>query len=78
MQDLIASLTLLDDKDQALQQGGPQSQNVNNGQMTMVLNYFANGPRTGPATKLKWEITTETRQMKVPFELDDLEFRVQN
>jgi hypothetical protein len=73
MQNPFTSLKLLDENDQPLQQGGPQSSIVRDGQMIMVLNYFANGPHLGPAAKLKWEVTTESRQMKVPFELDDLE-----
>jgi hypothetical protein len=72
MQNPFTSFKLLDESDQPFQPG-PQNSVVRDGQMVMVLNYFAVGPRVAPAAKLRWEVTTESRQMKVPFELDDLE-----
>jgi len=63
-----SSLTIVDDKDRAFQQ---ISMSQNNNEYTLA--YIANAPDMGPPKKLRWDVTTETRQMTVPFELDDIE-----
>jgi hypothetical protein len=74
VQNLLPTLQILDDKDRPLQTTSTSTNMTGNGQMNLVLGYNANFfPNIGPPTKLRWEITTETRQLKVPFELDDFE-----
>src|SRR5208282_2497384 len=63
-----SSLQILDDKDQPLQQ---ISFTQNNNEFVLI--YVANGPAIGPPKKLRWDVTTQTRQISVPFEIDDLE-----
>ncbi len=79
IQTLISPLQILDDKDRPLQLISTNSANSPNGQMSITLAYIAapqmNGVPIGPPKKLRWEITTETRLIKVPFELDDIELR---
>jgi hypothetical protein len=63
-----SSLNLVDEKGQPFQQ---ISMSQNNNEYTMT--FIANAPDMGPPTKLRWDVTTETRQMTVPFELNDIE-----
>jgi hypothetical protein len=72
-QNLIASLQILDEKDQPLQLTNTSSANSPDGKMTMTLGYVANAPAVGPPKKLRWEITTETRPITIPFELDNID-----
>jgi hypothetical protein len=79
IQNLIAPLQILDDKDRPLQMISTNSSNSPYGQkMSINLVYIPapqmNGMPLAPPKKLRWEITTETRPIKVPFELDDIEF----
>jgi hypothetical protein len=71
-QNLISSLQILDEHDNPLQMISTATSNSLNGQMSMTLGYISNPP-SGPPKKLRWEITTETRPMKIPFELDDID-----
>ena len=73
MQNMISSLQILDEHDHPLQMISSASSNSVNGQMSMTLGYMANPPSIGPPKKLRWEITTETRPMKIPFELDNID-----
>ncbi|HEY1923557.1 MAG TPA: hypothetical protein VGG44_12465 [Tepidisphaeraceae bacterium] len=77
IQNLISTLRILDEKDRPLQLTGTNSSSSPNGQMSIILSYIndqqMNGQPSGVPKKLRWEITTETRQIKVPFELDDIE-----
>ncbi|MGD0540024.1 MAG: hypothetical protein ABSB33_00765 [Tepidisphaeraceae bacterium] len=73
MQNLTSSLEILDGKDLPLQLISTSSTSSIGGQMSMTLGYFANSPAVGPPKKLRWEITTETRHMTIPFELDDID-----
>ncbi|MGD0463075.1 MAG: hypothetical protein ABSB74_11375 [Tepidisphaeraceae bacterium] len=73
VQNLISSLQILDEKDHPLQMISTSSTNSIGGQMSMTLGYVANAPAVGPPKKLRWEITTETRHMTIPFELDDID-----
>jgi hypothetical protein len=77
IQALISPLQILDDKDRPLQLIGTNSSNSPNGQMSITLAYVAapqmNGIPIGAPKKIRWEITPETRPIKVPFELDNIE-----
>jgi hypothetical protein len=80
IQTLISPLQLLDAKDRPLQLISTSSSNLPNGQMSILLAYIAtpqmNGVPPGPPKKIRWEITTETRPIKIPFELDDIQLQV--
>jgi hypothetical protein len=67
-----ASLRVLDAKDQTLQLAGTSRSNDSDGRITLVLMYVANAGGVGPPKRLKWEVTTEARQMTVPFEFHNL------
>ena len=73
VQSLTPSLQILDEKNVALQLVFTNFRNSISGQTSMTLGYVANSPSIGPPKKLRWEITTETRHMTIPFELDDID-----
>jgi len=64
---------VLDAKDQPLQLIGSTRSDDGHGRVTLILTYFANAGGVGPPKRLKWEITTEARQLTVPFEFHDLD-----
>jgi hypothetical protein len=66
-QNPTSSVNLLDDKGQPLQQIG-FSQNRDEYTLMFIVNGVAGPPKT-----LRWDVTTQTRQMTVPFELDDID-----
>jgi hypothetical protein len=77
IQNVIATIQVLDDQDQPLQHrlGGIGSgENLN-----LVIEYITNDAHdgsisnTGAPKKLRWEVATETRTVSVPFELRDLD-----
>jgi hypothetical protein len=72
-QELISTLQILDQQNRPLQLISTSSSSSSTGQMAMTLGYSANGSPAGPPKKLRWEITTETRPMKIPFELDNID-----
>jgi len=86
VQSLLSTIQILDDQDEALQPGPMSAQTENVGTLDMTLNYQPNrivrpGGGAGRIVvnsalvprKLRWNLTTETRAMNVPFELDNLE-----
>ncbi len=69
LQDFINGVDVRDKNDQMVQRGG-MGQSASPGHMELTLSYYFAGDQR-PA-KLSWEIPTETRQVTVPFEVDDL------
>jgi len=69
-QQIIASVRLFDDKQQLLQQTGCTTSF--NGRALSLIIGFMTTPNIGPPQKLRWELTTQTRQISVPFELNNI------
>jgi hypothetical protein len=68
-----SNLRVLDAKDQPLQLIGTSRSGNNDGRTALTLTYLANAGAVGPPKRLKWEVTTEARQLTVPFEFHDLD-----
>jgi hypothetical protein len=68
-----SNLRVLDAKDQPLQLISTSRSNNSDGRVMLTLTYIANAGAVGPPKRLKWEVTTEARQLTVPFEFHDLE-----
>jgi len=68
-----SNLRVLDAKDQPLQLVGSSRSDDGNGRVTLILTYLANTGGIGPPSRLKWEVTTEARQLKAPFEFHNLD-----
>jgi hypothetical protein len=86
VQALLSGIQILDDQDEALLPGPMSAQPDNVGTLEMTLNYQTNRLiRSGPGRarmlvnstlvprKLHWDLTTQTKTINVPFELDNLE-----
>jgi hypothetical protein len=76
MQNMASGIKVLDEKDQVLMQNGSNSRMMpGSGQrmtLELTVGFVPMGP-VGPPKKLRWEITTQTRQITLPFEVDNLE-----
>jgi len=77
IQNVIATIQVLDDQDQPLQHrlsGIGSGENLN-----LAIEFITNDARdgsisnTGAPKKLRWEVATEARTVSVPFELRDLD-----
>jgi hypothetical protein len=75
MQDVLASIEILDRDDQPLRQQNV-SYNMPGGKIEAQVGYLpttSSGRVTGPPATLRWEAATETENRTVPFELHDLD-----
>lgn len=83
IQTVLSTIQILDAQDEALQPGPMDTQIDSVGTLEITLNYLANHVNRVPGRaavtstlvprKLRWELTTETKVVTVPFELDNLE-----
>jgi hypothetical protein len=75
MQDVLASIEVLDGEDQPLRQQNV-SYNMPGGKVEAQVWFMpstSNGRPTGPPARLRWEAATETENRTVSFELHDLD-----
>jgi hypothetical protein len=75
MQDVLASIEVLDGDDQPLRQQNV-SYNMPGGKIEAQVRFMpttSNDRPTGPPARLRWEAATETENRTVSFELHDLD-----
>ena len=83
MQNILSTIQILDDQNEALLAGPMATQSDSAQTMEIRQSYLANHVTRSPGRpamasilvprKLRWELTTQTKVVTVPFELDNLE-----